>query len=194
MSGNSLLPFPGLAAAIVVVVGATDCAEERVQFNRDVRPILSDKCFFCHGPDSKKREADLRLDVREAAVKAKAIVVDQPDQSELLKRVLSEDPDERMPPVASKLDRLTPQEVATLRKWIEQGAEYENHWAFIPLEASDASRDATACDRSVRRCRTCQAKIVAATGGGSDHADPPVVVRHHGSAAVAGRGRSVSQG
>jgi cytochrome c553 len=109
-------------------------AEDRVGFNRDVRPILSDKCFFCHGPDANKRQADLRLDERETAVKAGAIAPGKPDASGLVRRVLSEDPDERMPPASSKLGRLTAQEVATLRRWIEQGAEYEGHWAFIPLK------------------------------------------------------------
>jgi hypothetical protein len=132
------------AAFLIVCLGnGLSLSAERLSFNRDIRPILSDKCFFCHGPDSQKREADLRLDVREAAVKAKAIVVDHPDHSELLKRILSADPEERMPPVASKLDRLTPREIATLRKWIEQGAQYEDHWAFIPIKAHDISLDAT---------------------------------------------------
>src|SRR5687767_14958696 len=108
-------------------------ADERVQFNRDVRPILSDKCFHCHGPDAKKRQAELRLDVRDAAVAAGALAPGKPDRSALLRRIVSDDPEERMPPAAAKLGRLSPQEVQTLRRWIEQGAEYESHWAFIPL-------------------------------------------------------------
>ncbi|HEY1603271.1 MAG TPA: DUF1553 domain-containing protein [Pirellulales bacterium] len=107
----------------------------QIQFNRDVRPILSDKCFHCHGPDAKKREADLRLDVRDVAVTAGAIVPHKPDESALLRRITSSDDDERMPPNAAKLERLTEPEVQTLRRWIEQGAEYENHWSFIPLQA-----------------------------------------------------------
>lgn len=106
---------------------------EKVQFNRDVRPILSDKCFHCHGFDSKKREAGLRLDVREDAIKDKAITPGEPLKSEALVRILSTDPDEHMPPAKSKLGSLTPAEVEILRKWIEQGAEYEAHWAFIPV-------------------------------------------------------------
>jgi len=106
-------------------------AEEEISFNRDIRPILSDKCFFCHGPDSKKREADLRLDVEEAA-KVFAIVPGKPDESELLTRITSEDPDERMPPVESKLS-LTTAEIQTLRRWIEQGAKWNEHWAFTSL-------------------------------------------------------------
>jgi hypothetical protein len=119
-------------------------ADERVQFNRDVRPILSDKCFFCHGPDANKRQADLRLDERPVAVAAGAIAPGRPDQSELIKRVLSEDADERMPPAASKLGRLTPQEIETLRRWIAQGAEYESHWAFLPLKSTEPKPESTA--------------------------------------------------
>lgn len=129
----------GMSGAIVLLVVTTatlGIAAERVQFNRDVRPILSDKCFFCHGPDSAKREAGLRLDERQAALDASAIVAGHPDESELVRRVLSEDDGERMPPAASKLGRLSPQEIDTLRRWIEQGAEYEAHWAFIPPDAA----------------------------------------------------------
>ncbi len=122
-------------------------AAEKVQFNRDVRPILSGNCFFCHGPDEKKREADLRLDVRESALAdrdgVKAIVPGKPDESELLTRILSHDKDEAMPPPKSKKPPLTAQQIATLRRWIEQGAEYEGHWAFLPLreEAPFAVKD-----------------------------------------------------
>ncbi len=73
-------------------------AADALKFNRDIRPILSDKCFFCHGPDSKKREADLRLDVREVAVEADAIVPGKPDESEMIARILSTTPKEHMPP------------------------------------------------------------------------------------------------
>ena len=108
-------------------------ADDRITFNRDVRPILSDKCFFCHGPDSAKREAELRLDVRDVAVASGAIVPDKPAESEMLRRILSHDPDEQMPPATAKLAKLTDAEIATLQKWIEQGAEYERHWAFLSL-------------------------------------------------------------
>ncbi|MFO1094152.1 MAG: DUF1549 domain-containing protein [Planctomycetaceae bacterium] len=126
-----------VVASMVACAPALRAADDRVQFNRDVRPILSDKCFFCHGPDAKKREADLRLDLRDSAVAKEAFVVGQPDASELLRRILSQDPDERMPPPASKLEKVTPEEVAILRRWIEQGAEYEGHWSFIPLRDAE---------------------------------------------------------
>ncbi|HUE70708.1 MAG TPA: DUF1553 domain-containing protein [Pirellulaceae bacterium] len=139
-----------LTTLLIVAWQAGIAAQDRVQFNRDVRPILSDRCFFCHGPDANKREADLRLDDREVAVNAGAIVAGKPAESELLRRVMSDDADERMPPESSKLGRLTRQEIVALRRWIEQGAEYENHWAFIPLKpVEEASDPAVAIDRHV---------------------------------------------
>src|SRR5437773_2356478 len=110
---------------------------EKVRFNQHVRPILSGNCFYCHGPDPKHREADLRLDLREGATLDlggyAAVVPGKPDESALIKRVTSTDPDERMPPPASKKPHLTDEQIAILRRWIEQGAEYEGHWAFLPL-------------------------------------------------------------
>jgi hypothetical protein len=110
---------------------------DKVRFNRDVRPILSGNCFYCHGPDPKHREADLRLDLREGATADlggyAAIVPGKPDESALVKRVSSTDPDEQMPPPASKKPHLTDEQIAILRRWIEQGAEYEGHWSFLPL-------------------------------------------------------------
>lgn len=113
---------------------ALAAAPAKVKFNRDVRPILSDKCFFCHGPDPKKREADLRLDVRDEALAAKAFVPGMAETSELIQRILTTDEDDHMPPAKSKLGDLTPAELATLKQWINEGAEYEAHWSFIPLK------------------------------------------------------------
>jgi len=121
---------------------ATLSAQQPPTFNRDVRPILSDRCFSCHGPDSARREADLRLDERPAAMAAKAIVPGKPEESLILQRVLSDDPDTVMPPPHAKLERLSAAEVDTLRRWIESGAEYESHWAFIPV-APGQTTDAT---------------------------------------------------
>ncbi len=105
----------------------------KLKFNRDIRPILSDKCFFCHGPDAKKREAKLRLDERESALGKKAIIPGKPDESEMIRRILADD-DDHMPPAKSKLGDFTPAEVAILKQWISEGAEYEAHWSFIPLQ------------------------------------------------------------
>jgi cytochrome c553 len=109
-------------------------APAKVKFNRDVRPILSDKCFHCHGPDPKTREADLRLDERDAALQAKAILPGKAELSLIIERILTTDEDDHMPPASSKLGSLTPTEIATLKQWINEGAEYEAHWAFISLK------------------------------------------------------------
>ena len=107
-----------------------------LDFARDIRPILSDKCFRCHGPDEASREADLRLDDRESALsneeREPAIVPGKPEASLLMARVTSSDPDERMPPPDSGLT-LSPEEVARLERWIAAGAPYEKHWAFRPI-------------------------------------------------------------
>lgn len=110
-------------------------AEDEIRFNRDVRPILSDNCFYCHGPDEKTQEADLRLDTFEGATRDlggyAAIVPGKPDESELIFRV--HDKEDIMPPESSKRI-LTDTQKGVLRRWIEQGAEYEPHWAFVALE------------------------------------------------------------
>src|SRR5579864_7756878 len=94
----------GIAAlptfALVLAVGTTR-AQDKIDFNRDIRPILSDKCFACHGPDTSKLKAKLRLDLRDVAIKKGAIVPGKPGDSELVRRVTSADPDERMPPPMS---------------------------------------------------------------------------------------------
>ena len=108
-----------------------------LSFNRDVRPILSDNCFFCHGPDKNQRKADLRLDVREAAIAAKAIVPGKPEASALIERIHTEDADDLMPPADSH-KKLSPAQKGTLRRWIAQGAEYQPHWAFVPPVKSQA--------------------------------------------------------
>ena len=102
---------------------------ESVQFNRDIRPVLSNKCFTCHGPDEKRRKGKLRLDV-EAEAKANVIVAGKLADSEFWARIISTDSDELMPPAKAKKP-LTPKEIALFKRWIEQGAKYEGHWAFI---------------------------------------------------------------
>ena len=109
---------------------ALACADEAIDFQRDIRPILSDKCFFCHGPDEDHREADLRLDVPASALEY-AIVPGKSDESELIARIDSDDPDLLMPPADSG-KKLTGQEFEMLRRWIDQGAEFQTHWAFVP--------------------------------------------------------------
>ena len=109
--------------------------EKTIQFNRDVRPILSDKCFACHGPDDEHRSARLRFDDEESAKglkknkKKRAIIPGDPDASRMIIRILEEDPDERMPPPETE-KTISPEELAILRKWIEGGAEYQGHWSY----------------------------------------------------------------
>ena len=107
-----------------------------IQFAKDVRPILSNHCWNCHGPDETTRQGHLRLDVRDDALHGgesglAAIVPGKPAESELLKRVHSHDADLQMPPATTKKP-LTPDQIETLRRWIEQGAPFAAHWAFVP--------------------------------------------------------------
>ena len=133
-----------VVVAALVSQGCTDQTAEVVlpdvvDFNYHIRPILSNSCYVCHGPDISTREADLRLDQFEGATARReggpAIVPGSPGRSLLIKRVSSDDPDFRMPP-ASTNKILTDEEIALFSKWIDQGAEYKTHWALIP-PASD---------------------------------------------------------
>jgi hypothetical protein len=117
-----------LAAALLPSVAPA--AEGKVQYNRDVRPILLENCFACHGADSASRKADLRLDRRETAIEMAAITPGDPDSSEMIRRILSEDDSERMPPPETK-KQLTPAQKETLVRWIKEGAEYQPHWSLI---------------------------------------------------------------
>jgi hypothetical protein len=122
-------------AIVFFFVTAPSIAAEPPSFNRDIRPILSDACFQCHGPDEKQRKAGLRLDVKELALKpaesgATAIVPGKPNESELLKRLLSSDDSLRMPP-ANSGKKIAPPQIELLKRWIAAGAEYQGHWAFL---------------------------------------------------------------
>ncbi|MBC7967812.1 MAG: DUF1549 domain-containing protein, partial [Fuerstia sp.] len=130
-------PYKSLNAAILLLVNLCSAARaaDEVDYNRDVRPILSDTCYKCHGPDAAERKAGLRLDSHDGAVAklesgATAIVPGKTDEGELLARIRSTDPDLIMPPPVSG-KKLTPQQIDTLTKWIAQGAEYKGHWSFI---------------------------------------------------------------
>lgn len=129
-----------ISTLLALALAASGAVPDKPGYNRDIRPIISNNCFYCHGPDEKKREAKLRLDVRDNALaehdSGQAIVPGKPDESELLKRILSHDKDEVMPPPKAKKPPLTEEQIATLRRWIEQGAPYEGHWAFLPLNSA----------------------------------------------------------
>lgn len=129
-SRSSLSAFlaMSLLAAPMMADDSSPTAGKDLDFNRDIRPILSDKCYFCHGPDHNTREADLRLDSREAAI-------DVIESGELVDRITSDDPDVLMPPPHSKIE-LTEKQKETIRSWVKQGAAYEGHWAFELLPDS----------------------------------------------------------
>ena len=118
----------------VLSLAGTAIGADEVQFNRDIRPILSDNCFACHGPDAKHREAELRLDVRDSAVASRepnaAIAPGNAAASGLIERITATDPDLKMPPEESGR-KLTPTQIDLLKRWIDQGAKYEQHWSLI---------------------------------------------------------------
>jgi len=111
-----------------------------IDFNRDVRPILSDNCFACHGFDKSSRKAKLRLDTREGAI-AEVVVPGKPDESELIARVTTSDPDDLMPPEESHKKPLKSAQVTILREWITQGAEWGEHWAFVQPKKAEVPKD-----------------------------------------------------
>ena len=116
-----------LSVSLALLVTPAILADDRLDFGRDIRPILSDSCFHCHGPDKAKRKADLRLDTSEG----KSVVVPgKPAESELIKRITSHDKDEMMPPRSSGRT-LTVAQKDVLKKWVEQGAEWQSHWAYV---------------------------------------------------------------
>ncbi|MGH7955880.1 MAG: c-type cytochrome domain-containing protein, partial [Opitutaceae bacterium] len=122
---------------------ASGLAQEKVTFNEHIRPILSDNCFACHGKDATHREAKLRLDIAEGAIATRgeglpAITPGQLEKSELWWRITSKDDDERMPPADSHKQPLTTAQRALIKQWIEQGAVYQNHWAYEPVARPEA--------------------------------------------------------
>jgi hypothetical protein len=121
-----------------------------VSFNRDIRPILSDNCFFCHGPDAGHRQADLRLDVRDDAVAAGAIVPGKPAESTLVSRINTADADELMPPPESH-KKLDAKQKELLTQWIAQGAEYQKHWAYEKPVKAEVPAGANGVDHLVRK-------------------------------------------
>ena len=123
---------------------------ERVEFNRDVRPILADKCFYCHGPDASHRKAKLRLDVREVALEKEAFVPGKPAESELVIRIHSQVEDEVMPPPEAN-KTLSAREKAVLERWIAQGANYQKHWAYEPPVRADIPTGANGVDFLVQQ-------------------------------------------
>lgn len=139
----------------IFALAAPLMSAEEIDFNRDVRPILSDNCFACHGFDKSSRKADLRLDTREGAVADlggyAAIVPGKPDESELIRRIASDDEVEVMPPPDSHKKPLSKEAVATLTKWVQQGAKWGEHWAFVPPVRAPVPEGKQAIDYFVRK-------------------------------------------
>src|SRR5437899_521511 len=133
-----------IAAAVALAVAAhsrpafaetpaagSSASKSKLSYNRDIRPVLSENCFYCHGPDPNKRKGKLRLDVRAEALAKQAIVPGKPNESELVRRIFTKDTDDLMPPPESH-KILTPAQKELLRRWIAEGAEYQSHWAYVP--------------------------------------------------------------
>lgn len=141
------MPLPLLTPAsfrafLMLLAGALPlmgwAAEPSINFDRQIRPILSENCFHCHGPAMEGRQGDLRLDTREGAT-ASAVIPGNSAESELLRRLLSTDPDEQMPPPKSNR-KLTAEQIDLVKRWIDAGAEYSAHWAFVPPERPPVPR------------------------------------------------------
>ena len=155
------LLFPMFCSAAIVMSAVSRAAE--VDFDTQVRPILSDKCFHCHGPDDDTRAADLRLDTAEAAFEDlggyAAFVPNDAEASEGLRRILSDDPDEMMPPPETKL-KLTGREKRTLKQWIESGANWSEQWSFLPAQLPNVPGDDSGWARNeIDRFILARAKI-----------------------------------
>lgn len=141
---SSILLFKCLMGLFVIVMLLTLFAHhteaKKLQFDRDIRPILSDKCYACHGPDPAVRKANLRLDIKEGAFSEPSgypiIVPGKPEESELVLRITHDDIDRRMPPQTSNRQP-TQEQIDTLVQWIAEGAEWEEHWAYIPPERAE---------------------------------------------------------
>ncbi len=121
-----------LAMCFAVWAASLPCHADEIRFNRDIRPILSDNCFQCHGPDPKNRKGKMRLDLREEALAKKAFVPGDPEKSELLARLVSTDAEEVMPPPETHKTVTAPQR-ELLKRWIAAGALYEPHWSYAPV-------------------------------------------------------------
>lgn len=173
----------GVGFATLSTAHAADApptAPVKIDFNRDVRPILSETCFHCHGPDAKTREADLRLDVRAGLLGVEGepghVIPGKPAESELFQRITSKDPEEQMPPPASTR-KLSAAQVATIKMWIEQGAEWKGHWAYIPPVRAEAPQVEVAGFTRGDIDRFLAAKFAEQRLVPSPSADPRTLVR-----------------
>lgn len=152
----------------VLAMAGNVCRAQEVSFSQDVRPILSGRCFKCHGPDAEAREGDLRLDKRKDAIDVDAIVPGAPDSSTIVERITSTDPDTRMPPNGEPLSKV---EIERLSAWIKSGAKYEKHWAYVKPNEPEVPERTNAIDHFVRR------RLNAHGLKPSPQAEPAVLIR-----------------
>lgn len=140
-------PLVCIALFAFAFLAKSEClrGEDAIDFDRQIRPLLSDNCFSCHGPDAAERKADLRLDLRDNAVESGAINEDQPLESALLERITTSDPEMMMPPPKSN-KQLSEVQKQLLTKWIQQGAKYTQHWSFTPPRRAEVPNDVHAVD------------------------------------------------
>ncbi|MEX2185489.1 MAG: PSD1 and planctomycete cytochrome C domain-containing protein [Pirellulales bacterium] len=172
-----------LVLAFLLACCTATAEETPVSYGRDIRPLLAKNCFLCHGPDADSREADLRLDVRAAAIANRdgvaAIVPGDAEKSALVERIASDDEDLRMPPADSG-KQLTAAQIALLRKWIDSGAAYERHWALEPVRRPAIPTDPTAERNDYSRCAIdafVSARLAAAGLHPAAEADRHTLVR-----------------
>ena len=127
--------FTATAFALSVLAIQLSAAGAKVEFNRDIRPILSDRCYTCHGPDANNRKTPLRFDTEQGATQdlggRVAIAAGDPEKSTIIERLTSDDPIRRMPPSYEGHSKLSEREIGLIRRWVEQGAEWQSHWSFV---------------------------------------------------------------
>ncbi|MBL8870279.1 MAG: hypothetical protein JNK90_10830, partial [Planctomycetaceae bacterium] len=133
-----MLGWLGLLLATPTFAQQPTPTEGPLNFVRDIQPILANHCWSCHGPDEKTRAADLRLDLMQVAIDAKAIVPTKPEESSVIARIHSTNEEEVMPPPATKKPLTDPQK-KMLERWIKEGANFEGHWAFQPIQRTTRS-------------------------------------------------------
>lgn len=172
--------FSAIALSVVLSIARTPAvlAADEIEFNRDIRPILSENCFACHGPDAGQRQAGLRLDDHQAAMAElesgkRAIVPSSVEGSEFVARISTSDEAERMPPPDST-KKLTAQQIELLRRWIQEGAAWQGHWAFLPVRKAELPAQA---DSPLPIDRFLRAKMERASVTPAAQADPVTLTR-----------------
>ena len=172
--------FGGAMAMLLPCISIADDATTRVDFNRQIRPILSESCYQCHGPDQNKRKADLRLDRREGIFRSAdgttVVVPGKPDESELLARIASTDPELRMPP-PKHAAALKPGQIEIIERWIAEGAQWKGHWAYIAPARPRAPQPKPDRPADGEIDRFVQAGIVANGLEPAPHADRRTLIR-----------------